>query len=420
MIPDIFFGIGQSILNIASITWWILIPIALAFIFWDFWLFYIYISYLKSLKWVLLEIKIPQGIEKTPKAMEQVFASTYGIYSYGLRFMQKFWEGRLLEDWMSFEIVGMAGGVHFYIRTIDVYRNIVESAVYSQYPDAEIHEADDYKSLLPATLPNDVYDIWGTDYHLVRDNAYPIRTYEYFESEKTPEEHRIDPIGSITEVMSNLKNDESLWIQIMVRPTDDKWKKEAEALRDKLLGRKKPVPKRFFGDIGVWIRNALWAPFEHPTWLGKEEKKEERLTMMLLTPGERDVIEKIEQKISKLGFEANMRFIYIDKKANFTRSNVAATMATFNQFNTLNLNGFRPNINTITIARGLFKKRKMYFRKRQLWESYKKMRWPRKRSVLNIEELATIYHFPSLVVEAPLLRRIPSKKGEPPAGLPVE
>ena len=43
----------------------------------------------------------------------------------------------------------------------------------------------------------------------------------------------------------------------------------------------------------------------------------------------------------------------------------------------------------------------------------------RKTIVLNTEELATIYHFPGSVVQTPSLSRIESKKGEPPAGLPV-
>jgi hypothetical protein len=40
--------------------------------------------------------------------------------------------------------------------------------------------------------------------------------------------------------------------------------------------------------------------------------------------------------------------------------------------------------------------------------------------ILNTEELATIYHFPALKVVTPTLVRVLSKKGEPPAGLPVE
>ena len=45
--------------------------------------------------------------------------------------------------------------------------------------------------------------------------------------------------------------------------------------------------------------------------------------------------------------------------------------------------------------------------------------YKRKTIVLNTEELATIYHFPRQRCPTPSLARIESKKGEPPAGLPV-
>lgn len=399
-------------------------PVALFFIFWRLWLYYIYVTYLRGMKWVVLEVKVPSNIEKTPKAMEQVFAAIYGIYSFGFRLFQIYLEGHLTEDWISFELVGFAGGVHFYIRTPDAYKNIVESAVYSQYPDSEVREVPDYMDIYPRTLPNKTYDIWGTDYHLIRANAYPIRTYEYFE-EIAPE-RRLDPIAAITEVMSKLKNDEMIAIQILVSPTGPDggvdWKKDAEAVRDKLVGRKKPEPKSFSGAIHEFVMNLFHAPIRHPEW-AEEQKKEENNKLLAMTGGEKDVVEAIENKISKLGFNANVRFVFIDKREQFTRSHIGAVMATFHQFTAQNLNGFRPNVDTMTIIRGnvkLFKSTRMWYRKRRLWESFKRMYWPRRTSVLNTEELATLYHFPTIVVEAPLLRRLGAKKGEPPAGLPTE
>src|SRR3989344_4110259 len=105
------YDILQSILRVFYAVWWLVIPLALMFIFWDFWLYYVYISYIRKQKWVVLEIKVPQGIEKTPKAMEQVFAAVYQIYSFGLKPVEKYWDGKLREDFMSFDIVGQSGGV---------------------------------------------------------------------------------------------------------------------------------------------------------------------------------------------------------------------------------------------------------------------------------------------------------------------
>jgi len=418
-------GILGSIAAVFAVTWWIILPIGMLFVFWKFWLYYIYYKYLHSYDWMLLEIKIPAVIEKTPKAMEQIFAAVYGIFSFGFTFRQKYIEGHLHEDWMSFELIGFAGGVHFYIRTPEGFRNLVESAVYSQYPDAEIQVAQDYLDLFPRTLPNKVYDIFGTDYHLVRDSAYPIRTYEFFEA--VVDEHRLDPIAAITEAMSKLKNDEAIFIQIMARPMDPSWKKSAEAVRDKIIGRKKsPEPKGAIANVGEFMKNLTLAPVQHPEWSGAPEKKEEKNLLMGLTPGEREVVEAIEKKMGKLVFESNIRFLYVDRRDSFTRSNIAAVMSTFHQYSAPHLNSFRPNVDSLTVVRGnlkLAKTRRTWYKKRRLWDAYVKKLWPRdpkKISVLNVEELATVFHFPSIVVEAPLLRRLGAKKGEPPASLPFE
>ncbi|MEK7590536.1 MAG: hypothetical protein AAB454_02385 [Patescibacteria group bacterium] len=426
------YGILQNVFVVLALSWWILLPLALFFIFWQMWLTHVYIQYLRSQKWVLLNIKIPENIEKTPKAMEQVFAAVYQIYSFGLRPKQMYWEGKLREDFISFEIVGTAGGVYFQIRTQTQYRNILESAIYAQYPDAEIAEGFDHTTLFPKTLPNKIYDFFGADYHLVKEDGYPIRTYEYFE--ESVKEKRLDPIASITEVMSKLKEGEMLWIQVMVRPTDNAWQKKGEELRDKLAGRKKAKkPRGILAKLGEWVKNFARAPVGLPEWMSEEKPVKEN-TLMLLTPGEKEVLEAVEEKISKLGFETNIRFLFIDRRDSFSPLNISATMSTFNQFNTSNMNSFRPNLDTITLAVGIsnpiwrtlvlsipfLKKRFVWYRKRRMWESFKKLYWPRKKSVLNIEELATVYHFPAIMVSAPLLRRVATRKGEPPAGLPTE
>lgn len=435
MILEILQGILYSILSVFFAVWWVIIPLGLLFIFWQFWLYYIYVSYLRSQKWVILEIKIPQNIEKTPKAMEQIFSAVYQIYSFGLKIMEKYWDGKLAEDFVSFELVGQAGGVHFYVRIPARYRNILESAVYAQYPDAEIYEAEDYQNFWPKTLPNEIYDIAGSDYQLIKESAYPIQTYEYFE--EAQKEKRLDPISTITEVMSRLKNDEALWLQIFVRPpADNFWKDEAEAVLDKILERKKPAaPLGFFGGIVHFIKNLVIAPIFYPSWPEAEQSKDKVNKLLFMTPGERNVIEAIENKISKNNFEINIRFLYIDRRDSFSPLNVAAMMSTFNQFNTQNMNGFMPKVRTFTLSpagyKGLFgflannlknlKKRILWYRKRHLWDFYKKLRWSRgKKPLLSTEELATLYHFPTMFVESPLLRRLGSKKGEPPAGLPVE
>ena len=142
--------------------------------------------------------------------------------------------------------------------------------------------------------------------------------------------------------------------------------------------------------------------------------------MMFLTPGEKEVVKEIEMKIAKIGFETAIRFIYIDKSAAFSRANAAAVLGAFRQFNSQNLNGFKPRKKTITKAKGLLKNLRTIWKKKTLYRFYRERFIPKAVQILNTEELATIYHFPTKMVEAPMVYRIEAKKGEPPAGLPIE
>jgi hypothetical protein len=40
--------------------------------------------------------------------------------------------------------------------------------------------------------------------------------------------------------------------------------------------------------------------------------------------------------------------------------------------------------------------------------------------ILNTEELATLFHFPNFLVQAPAVERVEAKKAGPPTDLPID
>jgi hypothetical protein len=58
-------------------------------------------------------------------------------------------------------------------------------------------------------------------------------------------------------------------------------------------------------------------------------------------------------------------------------------------------------------------------RKRYLYEHYRHFLPADHESILNIEELATVFHFPLAVVSTTELEKVESRKGSPPASLPI-
>jgi hypothetical protein len=191
----------------------------------------------------------------------------------------------------------------------------------------------------------------------------------------------------------------------------------------KLAGKKSPKKEMgFFDSIWEFLRNLIKAPVIYPIWSDEGGEKEGPASQMsFLTPGEKDIIKAVEEKSSKLGFETIIRFVYIDSRAAFSRLNVSSIMGAINQFNTQNMNAFKPFKPTSTSAKQPFKEQKEFLKKRLLYTNYRLRLFNNNiKAVLNTEELATIYHFPIVGVEAPFLRRIEAKKGEPPVNLPIE
>ena len=409
--------------------WWLPIPIAVIIIFRGWWLSSKINQYISSIEWVILEIRIPKDNLKSIKSMEQVFASLHGTYSQGIKRRERWFQGKV-EDWISLEIAGFAERIHFYIRIPKKYRKLVEAAFFSQYPDAEVEESEDYTNLLPRNLPNEEFDIWGTDYVLARDDAYPIKTYPNFEQMLQFEELSIDPLATITEVISNLKNDELIWLQFLIRPLGPEWIAKTKGTVNELTGKSGKGGKGIIDSLIEFARNLISAPVIHPEW---SEGTSTPSVQERLTPGKQDTVKAVEGKMSKLAFDAIFRFIYIDKKSEFTGENVTAVAGAINQFAALNLNSFKPNMKTITIitkvSRLFNRKANLLRRKKLLYEHYlyRDIAQPRpfryglklKTSILNAEELATVYHPPLAMVTAAKLRVLETRKGEPPINLPL-
>lgn len=371
---------------------------------------------------ILLAIDIPKNNEQTPKAAEQIFATLTGAYS-GLDNYEKYWLGKFNLSF-SFEIISIDGYVQYLVHCPKKFRDLVESAIYSQYPEAEIAEVQDYADKVPKVYPHPEWDCFGTEFVLKKPAAYPIRTYDEFEHTAAEAMTFKDPMSSILEVMSSLKRGEQLWFQIRITPTDESWQKKGEDVVDKIMGKKKVVKKSIAEEM---IEAPLWivkeAAGQMAGWAEGEAKpaKPEQPKIAQLSPGERKVLEKIQDKLAKVGFMTKMRLLYVGKRDVFNKGRMTQFKGAMSQFAAVNMNAFK--------GYGPVTPKGDYFWQR--WsENDKKtavLRHYRNRSgkgatayALNIEELATIYHFPMLTVKAPLVKKTEAKRAEPPSSLPAE
>lgn len=399
--------------------WWILPPVFL-FIAYYTWLFFKREKYLKGIEWVFLAVSVPPESEVNPKAMEQTIAGLYGIKAKP-NWVETYWEGHV-QLHMTLELVGIDGHIRFVLGAPAKFRDLVEANVYAYYPDAEIVEIEDYTKYMPSLFPNDKYQIFGTEFVLSKKDAYPIRTYISFADEWSRERF-LDPVATITEIMSRLSEGEQIWLQWLIKPVDDHWKEEGEKIIMKLIHMKVEKKEDIVQKGILPILHGLQKGIETAAGVPEEESKEKSEPiswMQHLSPSEREKVEAIGENIAKIGFETKLRFIYIARKEIFNKAKGINTVnGAIALFNTQNLNGFK-----------VYKKMKTkvdYFKFRTPYRQRRIMRYYKERTIekgaspfiFNIEELATVFHFPFLTVKAPTLTQPQPSKGEPPPELPV-
>ena len=384
---------------------------------------------------ILLEIKMPEDAPRPFKAMEDVFVGMWQMHDPANP-REAWLEGKFQLSF-SLEIISTEGNIHFYIRIPEGAQKLVESAIYSHYPAAELEVVEDYTKFIPQDIPNKEWDVWGTNYVLERPSPYPIKTYsKFFEPTATDkEEMRIDPMALLVEGLSRIGKGENLWIQFVLtpilhsNPDESKIVEEGKEIVGEIV--KRPPPPKHKGLIDdVKIVGGHVATGVREDGAVEEGPKEIIPPEMRLTPGERDIVSAIEEKISKYSFGAHCRFMYVAKRENYFGPAKALAMTWFTQFGTTTYNNFKPLKPTLTkvytVLTWFMDKRRTFVRKRRLFRNYT-LRLPPYfpnpggTFVLNVEELATIFHFPGrITTPSSAVVRVGSKKGEAPPELPTE
>ncbi len=336
---------------------------------------------------VLLMLEIPRANDKKELAAEQLFASLHGI----LRDKMELKNSNGVQEHLSFEIVSTGGQIRFYVWVPKILQSFVEGQIYAQYPTVQIYKMDDDYVDKRTEYPV----VYSTELTLTEDEALPIKTFENFE---------VDPLAGITGTLAKLNpdNSEELWVQILARPVSDDWHKKTT---DKWIRKVKAGSKLFFGNKNSsgfdwsWLLEALGALFRPPAGgTGNEAKPPE------LSERDKTRIAKAEEKATKLGYEVKIRLTYLGNDTTNAKLNMQALVGTFKQYNSTNLNGFR-------LTGGSFAMEDL--------DAYKMRQFSDRGFILNISELASVYHLPHTSVETPNIVWASSKTAEPPAKLPL-
>lgn len=406
--------------EVFSLFWWIILPLGFYPIFkvvWiDFVAFYSATSWAAMQEWIFLEVIPPRDIERSPKIMENFFTGLTGALTTYNTF-DEYLKGAFWHDRFSMELVGEEGNVHFYVRAQKKYRNMVEAQLYAQYPNIDIFETKDYSQNFPKIIPNKNWDLWGTDFELVGDDPIPIKTYDKFEETVTGE--IIDPMATIAEVLGKLGPGQHLWLQLVLQPLPEVTKKKYDDIIKKLKGEPTVASKSLWEDLNELFSSffrAFWEPIE----FGSAEKKELQPLEFRLSPGEKELLKATEENLGKNIFKTKMRMIYLGQREGFDRSFVGAFIGALKQFNDIGFNQIKPEDISKTYGIIFGKEKRADFRKRKIYDRYRKRNMDGKNMVFSTKELATIFHFPDMNVKAPSIPRVAAKLSSAPLNLPIE
>ncbi|MEI6850561.1 MAG: type IV secretion system DNA-binding domain-containing protein [Candidatus Saccharibacteria bacterium] len=365
-----------SIINILM-QWYVWLPIVIILAYLT-WRNYNRVDSFQNLDSDLLILEIPKANDKSELAAEQLFASLHGI----LRDREELKLNKGIQEHLSFEVASIDGQIRFYAWVPRTLRSFVEGQIYSQYPSVQISEADeDY-----VTHEKQHSVVYSAEISLTDSEMLPIKTFQNFE---------VDPLAGITGALAKLESTgEEVWIQILTRPIKDDWHKASERWIKSI---KKGSLSSFGGGNVSWfvgLLSALWQPPESSGGYATKELSERDKTR----------VSEAEKKATKLGYQVKIRLVYLGESTTNANLRMQAIVGTFKQFNSTNLNGFK-------ISNASFKKDDLV--------KYRKRGFDDAGFILNIEELASVFHLPHTNVETPNVVWANSKTAEPPSKLPV-
>lgn len=355
-----------------------------------------------------LEIRLPEEITQSPYAAELFMRVLYQTGEvdtpvHGLRGKTK--------PWFSLEIVSTEGVVRFYVWTRTRYKDIVKAQMYAHYPTVQVVEVPDYTLSVPWDPA--VVDLWGITQQLQKPDPYPLMTYVNWQLDKEKkEEFKSDPLLSLIEFFGSIGKGEHLWSQIILRGhTDCPWAEEE--LHQHM-------------DLEKWVNYEVK---KIATDAGAINEAGNPLFIQL-SDGDKEKIKAMQNKLNKQVFDVGMRILYIAKHEDRNSTRNAGIPTAFRSYEhgseARGLNGLKPIffVGPFNFQWHDFMGIRRSRLKRRMYEAYATRQFfyePHHdyHIALNTEEIASLWHLPGKVAHTPTLERMPSRRSEAPANLPI-
>jgi len=320
---------------------------------------------------VAMTITVPREAERTAaqaneplKDFKELIAPMEQFYSSLTTTIHK----RSFIDWLfsspahiSFELSSVGGVISFTVVCPKRIGQIVERQLHSFFPHAEVLVG------LPAPIfSKETPAVSAIVLEQAKNFILPIKTYRYLEA---------DPLQALTNALTKLQ-DGAASIQILIRPTNENWRTHTVTATGHVASGKMHLVNR-----GTLARNVgLLSEAIKPSQPIEQPKQ--------MTPEQEEMIKALQEKGSKTGFETIIRVIATGKDENLAEANLSTLIAAFAQFYAPQFNSLKyRKVSPAKIARDYLLR---------LFSGAPKM-------ILNVEELSSLYHLPTRLLETPAL-----------------
>ena len=238
---------------------------------------------------------------------------------------------------VSFEMIGLPGEIRFFVHCSRAYAELVEKQILGSYQDADVAIVDEYNIFAPNA---------EIEYAklVLDDSPYcPIRV---------PSDFTGDPMANILSTLSKMSENEGALVQLVVAPTQSKWQKN-----------------------GVGFVQNIEKNNSDP-----EKKK-------INVPQEK--IQAINKKVAKPGMVAEIRIVTSAPEKAIAKMHLDNIIAAYDQYS-------NPGINKLKKSKIKGRDQKAF-----LYDVVYRRTPEQEGSILNIEELSGLFHFPNKEITTP-------------------
>ena len=279
-----------------------------------------------------------------------------------------------IDPWIALEIVKLKEDIIFYVAVPKRFENFIEKSIYSIYPTAQIEKSDDYNIFSPTE------NVCCGYLKTTKPLYLPIKTYNQMDT---------DPLSSITNIFTKLKTNEEAAVQLIIKKGSNNWYERGRSIANEVAQ-------------GKNFTQAMGATNFISTIKGKSEDK------LGGGPPDEDLLKILGEKLNKDSFETNIRLI-VSADNKIRSESIFLEMAnSFAQFSSNKTNSFR----LVRTKKGAFDELIYKYSFRLFDETQK--------NILGIEELTSIFHFPTPLTKTPNIRAVKSKVSSPPTNIPKE